>query len=255
MKILINNEVRKALRLSLIQYSVMECIVLQSSRTGFTKPKESIASMLDLSINSVYGIISTLTEKKLLNKSNGGRVLMPTKIWKDMFTEAPIKKKNGFIPVPTMNDFYNKQDIECYFDGACEPINPGGNMGMGWIIVNTETGHVRKRKRYKKKVSTNSNNVAEYLALYLMLKDFREYDNCNIRIYGDSRLVVDQVTGVNPLTSGLHHNIAKRTIELLAKVSKTNVIKIKWIPRELNTAADSLAKEALETLHDSKTKR
>lgn len=25
--------------------------------------------------------------------------------------------------------------IKCYFDGACEPINPYGNMGIGAVIL------------------------------------------------------------------------------------------------------------------------
>ena len=250
MKIVINNEIRKALELTIIQYCVMEYVSMKAINIGYTKPKDDIATTLGISRNLIYITLDTLYKKGLLNKSNHGRTLMPTAKWNNMFRREPLEE------LPYSDDFKKNQPLECYFDGACEPVNPGGNMGMGWIIVNTITGHIRSRKRYKEKNPTNSNNVAEYLALYMLLKDLRDYSDCEISIYGDSKLIVNQINNEFKLNSGLHYNIAKRTAELYKDIANNNKISISWIPREVNTGADKLSKEAVILLHseDNKTK-
>ncbi len=45
------------------------------------------------------------------------------------------------------------------FDGACEPFNPGGHMGIGWVIDG------KGYSDYIPAAHGNTNNVAEYLAL------------------------------------------------------------------------------------------
>ena len=245
---IINNEIRKALGLNLIQYSVMEYLSVKAGPTGFNKTIGTIAGALDITSNREGITLQQLADKGLISLQHidDNILVLPTAKWKNMF--KPVENI-----VSSSNDYKKDQPLECYFDGACEPVNPGGNMGMGWIIVNTRTGHVRNRKRYKAERSTNSNNVAEYLSLYMLLKDLRDYSDCNITIYGDSKLVVNQLNGEWELGSGLHYNIAKRTKDLLSNVLRSNSIEIRWIPRERNTGADNLSKEALRTLY-SETK-
>lgn len=245
MNIVINNEIRKALKLSIIQYCVLEFISLKATVTGYNKEPGTISRALDITLRRENLTIQQLVAAKLLSTSdvNSNIPILPTGTWNKMFSEKPET-------VVLTDNFKKTQPLECYFDGACEPVNPGGNMGMGWIIVNTNTGHVRNRKRYKAKTSTNSNNVAEYLALYMLLKDLRDYRDCNITIYGDSKLVISQINGEWKLGSGLHYNIAKRTAELYLEIVSKNKVNIMWIPRERNTGADILSKESLQTLHN-----
>lgn len=244
MNIVINNEIRKALKLNIIQYCVLEFITIKAEPTGYTKPQGTISKALDITMHREGITLTQLAKAGLLSAGdfNGNIPIMPTAKWNNLFKTEPVE-------VVTSSDFKKEQPLECYFDGACEPVNPGGNMGMGWIIVNTNTGHVRNRRRYKVKTSTNSNNVAEYLALYMLLKDLRDYQGCNITIYGDSKLVVNQINGDWQLNSGLHYNIAKRTAELYTSIVAKNTIKLSWIPRERNTGADILSKEAVQTLY------
>jgi len=49
--------------------------------------------------------------------------------------------------------------VTASFDGACEPFNPGGHMGLGWVIGG------EPQSKYVSSSGGNSNNVAEYLAL------------------------------------------------------------------------------------------
>lgn len=245
MNIVINNEIRKALKLSIIQYCVLEFICLKAIATGYTKEPGTISKALDITLHREGITMRQLAEIGLLSSSGLDKSIpiLPTGKWNNMFKE----KTEGVVLI---DNFKKSQPLECYFDGACEPTNPGGNMGMGWIIVNTNTGHVRNRKRYKAKTSTNSNNVAEYLALYMLLKDLRDYRECTITIYGDSKLVANQLNGEWKLNSGLHYNIAKRTAELYSEIVSKNKVTIMWIPRERNTGADILSKEALQTLYN-----
>ena len=58
--------------------------------------------------------------------------------------------------------------IKGYFDGACEPINPYGNMGIGAILLkDNET--IFSHSEFVPASKSNSNNVAEYMALEKIL--------------------------------------------------------------------------------------
>jgi len=78
-----------------------------------------------------------------------------------------------------------------YFDGACEPVNPGGTASYGAVvflageriwecaeIYQPEDGHEKQ----------TSNNVAEYAGLIAILEWFTQYDlyDSNITIHGVS---------------------------------------------------------------------
>src|ERR1700748_3102511 len=79
-------------------------------------------------------------------------------------------------------------NIYCYFDGSCS-INPGGVIGIGYTIDNN---------RYSDKIGkqpSNSNNIAEYKALYFLLEKLIENNlqDENIIVRGDSLLIINQI--------------------------------------------------------------
>ena len=88
-----------------------------------------------------------------------------------------------------------------HFDGGCEPRNPGGVCTSAWIIHDADTnetlagqGMVVRDGRGKKDPSA-TNNYAEYCALGLMLRFLVDSEwRGEIKIYSDSKLVVNQVT-------------------------------------------------------------
>src|SRR5688572_11261655 len=123
--------------------------------------------------------------------------------------------------------------IKCYFDGACEPMNPGGNLGIGSLILHDNV-EVLKYSGFVEASRTNSNNVAEYMALEKILMFLKGYD-CKeetIFIYGDSMMVINQMRGSWRIKHGMYKETALRCKKLIAEISKK--LEFKWIPREVN---------------------
>jgi ribonuclease HI len=132
------------------------------------------------------------------------------------------------------------------FDGACEPINPGGVASFGYVIVSdgTElsfgTGVVGEGPGM-------TNNVAEYTGLIegmkAVSKTVRPGDTLEIR--SDSQLVVRQMNGVYRVRSErlrpLYQKAQKQQNALEARGIR---VRIQWVPREQNERADYLSHQA-----------
>lgn len=140
------------------------------------------------------------------------------------------------------------EHILMYFDGACEPHNPGGYMGIGVHIVNEDSGEIiYEHSKSFDKHPTNTNNVAEYLALKNGLEWLLEnYRNAKILVHGDSKLAINQMAGEWAIRKGDYVHIAKDCLRNL--VPFFNDIKFEWIPRELNQIADDLSKKKLSSI-------
>src|SRR5215831_16782417 len=136
--------------------------------------------------------------------------------------------------------------IEAWFDGACEPVNPGGTASYGVIIMqNGETLHECAAVYAPPDGGQTSNNVAEYAAFIAAL----EYllDNAltseRVVIRGDSNLVVQQMLGNWAIRKGAYVPLARHAQQLLRKCPVQP--ELRWIPREENEEADRLSKAAL----------
>jgi ribonuclease HI len=133
------------------------------------------------------------------------------------------------------------QVVVASFDGACEPHNPGGHMGMGWVIDG------QSHHRYIPAASGNTNNVAEYLALIEILKHAIERESIpNLRITGDSQLVINQLNGAYAVRSAKlidHFSSAREMVKILR--DRGCSVSITWHPRHLNAVADAASITAL----------
>jgi ribonuclease HI len=133
------------------------------------------------------------------------------------------------------------QVVTASFDGACEPRNPGGHTGLGWVIDG------QSHHRYIPAEPANTNNVAEYLALIEILKHAIERENItSLRITGDSQLVVNQLGGEYAVRSANlidHFASAREMIKILR--DRGCAVNIAWHPREANTMADAASITAL----------
>jgi ribonuclease HI len=138
--------------------------------------------------------------------------------------ESPVKSVRSFIG---------------YFDGACQPVNPGGTMGFGAVI--TEHGNVIWKAAGISDDKPSSNNIAEYTALLTLLEFFISagLTDARITICGDSKLVCEQMAGHWRIGAGLYVPTAKRAKRLLARFSN---IRFRWIARQQNQLADELSK-------------
>ncbi|WP_406656666.1 ribonuclease HI family protein [Methanolobus sp. ZRKC2] len=126
------------------------------------------------------------------------------------------------------------------FDGSCSP-NPGGCMGVGWVVTLQNNSHsILGNDRLDKK-NSNSALFAEYLALK---KGMLEYVNADgqgpLTVIGDSQTVIYQMRGIYPIEN---HEI--RTIyEDISSIIRQYELDIyfRWVPRIQNQKADRLSK-------------
>ena len=142
--------------------------------------------------------------------------------------------------------------IELYFDGACEPVNPGGTASFGWLlkkdgkIIEEGAGIVGEGDGM-------TNNIAEYHGLIEGITAFQKLKlKEKVVIKGDSNLVVNMLSknwGWNKKKTiwKPHHKmphlkeLLDKAHELLADID----YQVQWVPREQNQEADSLSKRHL----------
>jgi ribonuclease HI len=137
--------------------------------------------------------------------------------------------------------------IKCFFDGACEPINPGGTAAYGAVII--KDGHriwEQSKIFYPKKgcEKETSNNLAKYSGFKAIL-DYLLASGLQlepIEILGDSNLLIQQMFGRWKIRSGYYVPIALACRDLLKQFPQ---IRGQWIPREENSIADELSKAQL----------
>jgi len=88
-----------------------------------------------------------------------------------------------------------------------------------------------------------TNNVAEYRALLRGLERANELGASEVRVFGDSQLVIKQVAGEYKVKHPDMRPLHADAIESLAKFARWSV---NWVPRERNAGADALVNRALD---------
>ncbi len=123
--------------------------------------------------------------------------------------------------------------MKAYIDGSSYP-NPG-KMGIGVVVI--------KGGKVVKKISESpgrgTNNRAEYLAA---LKALKEVEGKELTLFSDSQLLVRQLKGKYKVKDQELKKLKARFDKLKNKFDK---LEIKWISRDKNKFADSLAKMAI----------
>ncbi len=138
--------------------------------------------------------------------------------------------------------------IKVNFDGACGPNNPGGKCGGGAVIIKDNKILAEITERYQPPITNiyaTSNNVGEYYGLIKALEYLIDegMEKEAIEVYGDSNLVINQMSGRWRIKKGIYAELARKAVELKRKFTD---IKFYWISREENEWADELSKRALE---------
>lgn len=145
-----------------------------------------------------------------------------------------------------------------FFDGACEPTNPNGSMGIGALLYDApnaephngtlKLGATTLLFQYSKCIHrgedgfiNTSNNVAEYVACRELLNFIiqNNLSNRNVVLYGDSKLVVNQMNGEWNMNGGIYIPYAKECQDLIRNIKSVRFL---WLPREKNEEADRLSK-------------
>jgi ribonuclease HI len=133
--------------------------------------------------------------------------------------------------------------VVCYFDGSCEPINPGGTAAFGSRILNSETQSVLVEVSELIGAGQGmSNNVAEYAGLCWLLEWLIAHPEVEgATICGDSNLVIQQMSGNWKAKKGLYLPWYQKAVTLNARLP--HKVKFSWICREMNSEADSLSRQ------------
>lgn len=130
--------------------------------------------------------------------------------------------------------------IEVYFDGLCQPVNPGGIACYAFVVKSGgETIHSEYGVAGKPFSQDATNNVAEYTALIKALEWLvaNNFSSGKVEVIGDSEFVVNQQNGKYRVKS-------KRIVPLYRQVlllkDRFSDITIKHVLRGENREADRL---------------
>ncbi len=149
---------------------------------------------------------------------------------------SPQEIKEIFKKLKDIYIKYHQTPYELYIDGASRG-NPG-KASVGFVIFKNGQEVVRDGKY----IGIKTNNEAEYFALLLGLKKCLDLGINNIKIYSDSKLLVNQING----TYKIKDEKLKRLYKEIEKILKNINYKIEHIPREKNKIADNMANQILD---------
>lgn len=130
--------------------------------------------------------------------------------------------------------------IEVYFDGLCQPVNPGGIACYAFVVKqDSKTIHSNYGIAGEPFSQDMTNNVAEYAALAKALEWLvaNNLESEKVEVKSDSQLVVNQLAGTFKVKGKRILPLYKQVLLLKKKFAD---IEIKWVPREQNREADRL---------------
>jgi ribonuclease HI len=126
-----------------------------------------------------------------------------------------------------------------WFDGSAKP-NPG-RCGIG-VRIEGPDGRVIELAR---PAGHGNSSEAEYRALIALLETAVAHGAHALTIHGDSRVVIDDVTGPDLYAAPALSGCRVRARALLALLPD---VRLRWVPRHKNTGADALSQRALISL-------
>jgi len=128
--------------------------------------------------------------------------------------------------------------IHLYVDGASRG-NPG-ESGIGIIIKDEDGSVLEEDYEY---IGINTNNVSEYKALIFALEKAKTLNPAKIKIYSDSKIVVNQIKGVYKVKNPALIELYWEAVNLLKNFKSWEIV---LIAREENKRADILANMGIE---------
>ncbi|UCD84149.1 MAG: ribonuclease HI family protein [Deltaproteobacteria bacterium] len=131
-----------------------------------------------------------------------------------------------------------EKSVLIYIDGASR-----GNPGESGAAAILKDGSGKVLGKTSKYLGEATNNVAEYQALLLGLKEAKKLGAKKISIYSDSELLIKQMEGEYRVKSESLKDLFRKAIKELKKFPQTA---FSHIPRENNKEADKLANRAID---------
>jgi ribonuclease HI len=132
--------------------------------------------------------------------------------------------------------------VVIHIDGAAR-----GNPGPAGIGVMLETRDPLLHRAFYRYIGEATNNVAEYEALLLALKEATKLQPAVVKIRSDSELLVRQIQGRYRVKSPHLAVLYAQALTLIRGLSAASCrLSIEHIGRELNREADALANRAID---------
>jgi ribonuclease HI len=146
---------------------------------------------------------------------------------------ATAQARRHTPPDPTVTPW------RAWFDGSAHP-NPG-RCGIGALLLGPDD----QRIEIARAAGYGNSSEAEYRALIALLEAAVSAGAHGLTIYGDSRVVIDDVhvqaaESLRPLHAAAH--------SLLAQLRD---VRLRWIPRHKNGAADALSQRGSAMHHET----
>lgn len=133
--------------------------------------------------------------------------------------------------------------VVVHFDGACEPPGTGGIATYGFTIDGEGFEVEECGLAVRPHAPTATNNVAEYAGAICALEWLQSHGYRGpVVVRGDSQLVIRQVNGEYEVKAEHLKAYHARVRQLCAGFEE---VRFEWIPRERNTRADALSKQAV----------
>ena len=134
--------------------------------------------------------------------------------------------------------------IEVYFDGLCEPKNPGGVATYGYLVTRDgKKTHEGRGLACTPFAPEATNNLGEYMGVIKALEYLAgERVSEPVVVRGDSKLVIEQSEGRWKVKSPAIAPLNARIRELSFKFDD---LRFEWVPRKQNKEADALTNLAL----------
>ncbi len=129
--------------------------------------------------------------------------------------------------------------LKLYFDGSCEPKNPGGTARAAWRLLDETNQEIAKETHVVCSGPEATNNVAEWHGLLRGIRYVKaNHPDCELEIYGDSQLVICQVNQHWRCLKDHLRPMLTESLELLQGITWN----ASWISRKENKEADALSR-------------
>jgi ribonuclease HI len=135
--------------------------------------------------------------------------------------------------LPTEDDW-----LKVSSDGASR--NNPGPAGAGGQALDPEGNVILEVSEF---LGRATNNVAEYHALIMVLEASRDLGYTRIKVFTDSQLVANQVTGGFKVK---HPGLRPLVARARALLDEYREVEVQYVPREKNIECDALANKAID---------
>jgi ribonuclease HI len=172
--------------------------------------------------------------------SHAAPLLEPILLQTENQTLIPFSKPFGSLPFKNTAKVgpLTVCDFELYFDG-CSKGNPGKG-GAGAVIYHNQE---EIWSNYAFLGDNVTNNYAEYQGLLMGLNAALNLNIKNLAVYGDSKLVINQLNGTFQVKAG---NLVECYNNAALIKNKLNYVTFKHVYRTENKRADKLANLGVE---------